>query len=118
MTKHKVMAAAAINLAIDFLLIKRIGITAGSLSTLVAYIALYVFRTVDSRKFQPIKYHVKKQIGLFALIAVMLVMCFMKNFYLNCINMVVGIATFVILNKDLMQTFLLHAKHLAVRKKD
>ena len=99
------MAAATINLAIDFLLVNHIGITAGSISTLVAYIALYVFRTVDSRKFQPINYELKKQGFLFVLITVMLFMCFVRNFYLNCINMVLGVTVFCILNKNLVMKF-------------
>lgn len=97
------MTAAAINLAIDFLLVKQIGITAGSLSTLVAYIALYIFRTVDSRKFQPIKYNFKKQGMLFLLVAIMLSLCFFKNFYLNCINIILGVIVFSVLNKDLIR---------------
>ena len=96
------MTAAAINLAIDFLLVNHIGITAGSISTLVAYIVLYVYRTLDSRKFQPIKYDFKKQGLLFALVTAMLVMCFIRNFYLNCVNIVIGTIVFCILNKKMM----------------
>ncbi len=99
------MAAAGINLLIDLLFVNRIGITAGSLSTLVAYIFLYVFRVFDSRKFQEIRFNLKKQGLLFVMITVMLVMCFMKNFYLNCINMVVGVIAFSILNKKLVIKF-------------
>lgn len=98
------MTAAAINLAIVFLLVKQIGITAASLSTLVAYVVLYVFRTVDSRKFQPIKYNFKKQSMLFLLVVIMLVLCFLKNFYLNCINIILGIFSFSVLNKYLIRT--------------
>ena len=99
------MTAAAINLAIDFLLVKQIGITAGSLSTLVAYVVLYAFRMIDSQKFQPINYNYKKQDFLFALVIFMLGMCFLKNHYLNIINMIVGVLTFTVLNQSLVQKF-------------
>ena len=97
------MTAAAINLIIDFLLVNHIGITAGSISTLVAYVALYFFRAIDLRKFQPIRYNFKKQGILFALITAMFVISFLNNFYLNCINIVAGIIIFSVLNKSLIK---------------
>lgn len=97
------MVAATINLAIDFLLVKRIGITAGSISTLIAYVVLYMYRAVDSRKFQPIKFNIKKQGLLFLIVFGMLIMCFVRNFYLNCLNIVLGIMLFAVLNKELIK---------------
>lgn len=94
--------AAVINLAIDILLVKPIGITAGSVSTLVAYFFLYIYRTFDSRKFQKLNYNFKKIGFLFGLVTVMLLLCFFKNFYLNCINMAAGIVLFSILNKEII----------------
>lgn len=111
------MAAAGINLLIDVLLINRIGITAGALSTLVAYVFLYLFRVVNMRKFQPIKYKLKKQCVLFLVIAVMLVLCFMMNFYLNCINFVIGIIVFSVLNKDLIKKFAIAGGSILKKRK-
>lgn len=96
------MAAAGINLAIDLLFVNIIGITAGSLSTLVAYIFLYAFRVYDSRKFQPMYYNFKKQGSLFLIITIMLVLCFFRNYYLNWINFIVGVIMFCFLNKELI----------------
>jgi len=106
------MTSAVINIAIDLLLVKKIGITAGSLSTLVAYIVLYSFRTIDSRKFQPIKYNLKKQGTLLVMIAVMLGLCFVRNFYLNCLNAMIGVISFSFLNKDLIGKIVRKGKSL------
>ena len=97
------MGAAAINLAVDFLLIYVCGITAGSVSTLVAYFSLFLFRMLDSRKFQPMKFNVKKQILMYALITVMLIVCFMQNFYLNILNFIIGMVMFVVINNEFLK---------------
>lgn len=96
------MAAAAINIVVDIALIYFIGITAGSVSTLVAYFALYIFRIKDSLKFQKMYYNVKKQIVILSIIAVLLVFCFLQNFWLDIFNMVFSVAMFIFLNRKII----------------
>lgn len=110
------MVAAGINLAIDFLFVKQIGITAGSLSTLIAYLVLYIFRMIDSVKFQPINYHIKKQLVYFAFIGLMLVICFIRNFYLNILNLFIGIIAFVLLNREMLEKVFLKGLKMLGRK--
>jgi O-antigen/teichoic acid export membrane protein len=43
--------AAIINISINFLLIRFIGLYAASMATAVSYIAMFVYRFVDSRKY-------------------------------------------------------------------
>ena len=50
------MLAAACNLVIDLLLIKKAGIYAASLSTMLSYLFLIVYRMADVRKMQNIYY--------------------------------------------------------------
>lgn len=106
------IAAAVVNLVIDIAFIKSLGITAGSVSTLVAYLLLYVFRMVDSLKFQPMDYHIKKQISMLFIIAIMLILCFMQNFYFNTINIVLGISLFFLFNKELILKTIHAATHI------
>ena len=96
--------AALINLLIDFLFVNLIGITAGSISTLVAYMFLYFYRMYDLRKFQPMKVNARTQVFCLALIVGMLAMCFLRIWFLDVINMVLGVIVFCILNKDLICT--------------
>lgn len=100
------MGAAAINFLIDILFVKVIGITAGSVSTLVAYLALYVFRMINSLKFQKMDYNIKKQICLLLLIVVMLVLCFLRTFWIDLINMAFGVILFLILNRNMIRMIL------------
>lgn len=100
------VAAAIVNLTVDLVLVKFIGITAGSLSTLIAYFMLYLFRMVDSLKFQPIKYNIKKQIISFIFISGMLFLCYLQDFYINIINNCIGILAFCYLNRNLFTNIL------------
>lgn len=96
------LAAAAINLIVDLLLVSLIGITAASLSTLISYFALVVFRMINVRKFVKIKYNYKKIVVYLAILILMCVVCFFRNPYLNIVNFVVGMVMFVILNRKLL----------------
>lgn len=100
------MIAAIINLIVDFLLINYIGITAGSISTLVAYFLLYIYRMVDCLKFQNMSYNVKKQIILIGIVVIMLILCFLQNFILNIFNIFIGTIIFVLLNKYIIRDIL------------
>lgn len=104
------MLAAGINLLIDLIFVHIIGITAGSISTLIAYVVLYVYRLFDCVKFQPMKYDIKRQVLLLTLILCMLGICFMQNFWLNIVNMIAGIAFCLIINKTFFKNLLLKLK--------
>lgn len=95
------VVAAVINLSVDLLFVNRIGIWAGSISTLVAYAVLYFYRMFNSKKFQPMDVNFRKQILQIVSMIVMLVLCFMRWNVLNGLNMVLGISLFIIFNKDI-----------------
>ena len=96
------LCAAAINLAIDLLFVKTWGITAGSVSTLVAYLALYIYRLKGCLKFQKVNYNIKRQIMLIAILMVQLCVCALKSVPLDVINVVIGILVFMLLNRRLI----------------
>lgn len=96
------MMAAAINLTIDLVFVNKIGIWAGSISTLAAYLVLYIYRIWDCQKFQQIKYNTKKQAFEIAIIIVMLLICFANNIWLNCLNIVIGLLVSFFFNKDII----------------
>ena len=96
------VAAAIVNLVIDLLFVNIIGITAGSVSSLVAYFVLYVYRMVDVKRIQPIRYNIKKQIVLILCLAVMLYICSFRMLYMDIINVALSIILFVIVNRKLI----------------
>lgn len=97
------MAAAGINLAIDFAFINVIGIWAASVSTLAAYMFLYIYRMLNSQKFQPMKINYGKQIVSCLLVVGMLIMCFMQMLVFDIINGVLGVGIFVWFNRELIK---------------
>lgn len=95
-------AAAVVNLLVDILLINVLGITAGSVSTLVAYFLLYVYRLIGVNKFQPMNFHIQKQILYMVILVAMLYISFLNNKYLNIINAFAGVISCVVVNRDIV----------------
>lgn len=104
--------AAGLNLLIDILLVKSLGITAGSISTLISYFVLYLYRAIDVKRFQKIKYNYKKQCFMIILIIFMLIICVMREFWLNIINIIFAVIFFVVFNK----TFIKNLKNKLLKK--
>lgn len=104
-------AAAAVNLAVDLLLIKVIGIYAGSVSTLVSYLFLVVYRMYHTKKFHKIYYDFKKMSVYGAVLIILCVLCWFDNFYLNLLNMVLGTAFAVVINKGLIKSTVVSIKN-------
>jgi len=100
------IVAAVINLAIDLLFVNVIGITAGSLSTLVAYFVLYAYRLIDCKKIQPMTYKIRKQVVCIVILAGMLILCSHNHTALNMINIFAGLVMVTVLNYDLIQNII------------
>ena len=96
------MVAAGINLLIDLMFVNVIGVWAGSISTLVAYLFLYVYRMFNSQRFQKIKIDYGKQILMILIMVVLLISCFLQKPVLNIINIVAGVLLFCIFNKEIV----------------
>ncbi len=92
--------AATINVVLDIILIKELGITAGSISTVVAYLWLYIYRMYDIRRFQKIQYDYKKIISLLLLLVITLALCSIQNWWTDVINMIVSSVLFIVLNRE------------------
>lgn len=89
--------AAVINLIVNILLVKRIGLFASCISTLVAFVVLTLYRYIDVKKTINIKYNLK-MILLSIVILVLVSIIYYKNiFYLNIINLIIVITIITIL---------------------
>ena len=96
------IAAAIINITIDLLFIKYIGIFAGSISTLVSYLALFVFRAKDIKRFISIKYELKTILSIVVLLLCFCTINYFRIFYLDIVNMFIAISFSCILNKKII----------------
>ena len=109
--------AAVVNLIIDLALVNKIGITAGSISTLVAYAVLCLFRMFDVRRFKKIKYKYGKIILQLAVMILLCIIAAMQNMIFNCINILAAVLIAYFLNKDLIKRLLRKAVSVAKGKK-
>lgn len=94
------MIAAAFNFAIDIILIRRIGLYAASISTMVSYILLFVFRVYDVRKLVDIRFDLKHIVIVTCVLAFESVIFYLKKPLLSMVNMLIGIVLFVLLNRE------------------
>lgn len=99
--------AATCNLVIDLACVHLLGITAGSVSTLISYLFLSIYRMVDVQKFQRIKYNYKSILGWLFVICVMCFICEINLFWLNILNCIIGVVVAFISNNKLIRSIML-----------
>lgn len=96
------MIAAIINLTIDVVLIKVIGIYAAAISTLVSYMLLAIYRYIDVQKYVKVKISIKN-IVVNSIIFILVVVLYLYNdIALNVINLILCILYAIIVNKELL----------------
>lgn len=94
--------AAVCNLVLDFILIGFVGIYAASISTLLSYFILSLYRMKDVQRFQPLKFDWKKFWLCISFLAFMAILCALHSYVTNLINMILGISICIVLNRHLI----------------
>lgn len=96
--------AAIINIFINILLIKKIGLYAASISTLVAYVAMAIYRLIDVQKYIKIKLE-KKYVAIFFLLSILIIFTYYyKNLLLCIISLLITTVLAIIINKNILLT--------------
>lgn len=103
--------AAACNLVIDLVFVHKIGIFAASISTLVSYVFLTIYRMVDVQKFQKVKFNTGRFCLLIALLVLMCAICWIDTVVLNVLNIILGCIIAVVVNRKIMKSILLTLKN-------
>lgn len=103
--------AAACNLVIDLVFVHKIGIFAASISTLVSYVFLTIYRMVDVQKFQKVKFNTGRFCLLIALLVLMCAICWIDTVTLNVLNIILGCIIAVVVNRKIMKSILLTLKN-------
>ena len=96
-------AAAACNLIVDIATIRWIGLYAASGSTLISYLFLFIFRSIDVQRIVKVRYSLTHMLVILAIMVSESVMCFMQKPVLNVINLVLGCVVFVVINKSFVK---------------
>lgn len=105
--------AAIINIIVHLALINFIGLYAATISTLVAYLALFIIRYVKVKKEIDLKFSKSVYIAAGMLIY-MTIINYINNMVLNILNVGVAIVYFFIVNKDNMKKIM--NKTLKIKK--
>lgn len=100
------MLAAGLNLIIDLLLVKQIGIYAASVSTLISYLFLSVYRMIDIQKFQIVKYNIRTITFSLAILCTLSSICWINQIYTNIFNLLFGIVFAAIINKKIVNNII------------
>lgn len=103
--------AAACNLVIDLVFVHKIGIFAASISTLVSYVFMTIYRMVDVQKFQKVKFNTGRFCLLIALLVLMCAICWIDTVALNVLNIILGCIIAVVVNRKIMKSILLTLKN-------
>lgn len=96
------IVAAIINLAIDVVTMRWIGLYAASISTLVSYIVLCVLRLIRVQKIITIKYKVKHIVSILALLTIECVFCSFHSVIFKIVNFLFGLIMLITLNRTII----------------
>ena len=108
-------AAAACNLIVDIATIRWIGLYAASGSTLVSYLFLFIFRSVDVQRIVRVRYNLRHVLAVTGIMLTESILCYQKSMALNLINFALGSIVFVVINKSFVRTVI--AKGIVYLKK-
>lgn len=110
-------AAAACNLIVDLALIRFIGLYAASGSTLVSYLFLMIYRMIDVRKIVSLKYDFKNIAAVSLVLITECVLCYLQMPVTDLINLLLGVAAFIILNRSFLRALKVKTLQLLRRGK-
>lgn len=109
--------AAIINVIVNLVFIKLIGITAASISTLISYFILMLYRMKDIKKIETINYKYGKILIITFLLVVMVIFNYINRILFDCINMIIGILVAVLINKNMIKGILSNIKRKIIKNK-
>lgn len=96
---------AMINLAVNVILIKFIGLHAAAFSTFMGFLAMWLIRQKQNKNILHIHIQWKKLLCYFFVSVAYAVICCITNTYIDIILTLFGIITFLICNRDLVLKF-------------
>ena len=94
--------AAVINILVNIVLIKYIGLYAAALSTAIAYCAMMIQRHIDVKKYVKITYESNLILKIFGMFLITIFMYYQKNWILNIINLLIVVLFAFVTNKQLI----------------
>lgn len=108
--------AAIINLITCLLLIRKIGIYAASISTLVSYVFLSIYRMIDVNKIIKVKYNLKKILLILLILIIISLFSYFKNIYIYITYSIASLIAAYIINKNMICAIINNLKEKIKKK--
>ena len=110
--------AAIINIIVNLSLIKFIGLYAASISTLVAWMSMFIYRMIDSRKYVKIKVDLNKVVSMI-IISIIAIACYYVRNNIICILSAIIVTIYAFLmNKQNIKLILNMLKNKLLKKRE
>ena len=94
---------AVINILINVVFIKYIGLFAASLSTMVSYMVMAIYRHFDLKKYVNIKINKMLLVKLFLMFTLISISYYINNVYLNIVSLIIVCIDAYFLNRQLLK---------------
>lgn len=94
------IVAAAINIVVNLVLIKIIGLYAASFSTLVGYFVTMVYRIIDTKKYLNIRYNWKKYLCIGAGVILSIAIYYLNNKWISIVSFPIFVLIMLLINKE------------------
>lgn len=104
--------AAVCNIIVNISMIFWAGLFAASISTLVSYVALFLYRIQDVRKIVHLCYNKKLIVTCTLVICVQCLLGAYRNLILDILNLIIGCIFFFVANRKLIYTFTMKTKKI------
>ncbi len=104
--------AAIINIAINLIGIKFIGLYAASISTAVAYFSMFIYRFFDSKKYVQLKFNAKMICSFIIIYVITMLTYYCNNTILSIIMLITVMAYVIYLNRNSMKFILKMGKKI------
>lgn len=100
------MMAAALNIVINLILIKFIGLYAAAVSTMLSYMIMAIYRHYDLKKYVNIKYEKGLIIRSIIVFTILISIYYINNKHINIIGILITIVYVFLFNKDVIKYLL------------
>ena len=96
---------AIINIVINIIFIKKLGLYAASLSTAISYLIMMIYRHIDIKKYMNLKYEKGLIIKSIIIFTFTIILYYQNNLILNIINLLVVVSYSYILNRKFLKNW-------------
>lgn len=108
--------AALINIIVDLILIKYIGLYAASISTAVAFIVMSIYRSINLKNIVKINYNIKLVISIIIIFSLSIFLYYQNNMVCIISNILLTVLYSIIVNRKILMFIINKIKKIVLKK--